>query len=527
MTTQQTTHKQIDKLAREFGASVDAWYFKNYLLGLVFYRFISIKELWLDPPDRFDQLLDQDDLANRLTSIFIKIEEQSVQSGHTFIGLFNDIDFNSHNFAATDDERQERLAKLMRGVAELGSPADKADMFTSPDEPASKDFFADIYEYSMDMFSKTARRGGGEYYTPPSLSKLLAMLALSNNPTLKTAYDPACGSGSLLLKLGEMNPGCQIYGQELNPTTRNLSIFNMVLNDLPIDQFYICRGDTLTKPSKRLENIMPFDYIVSNPPFSVKWPGKDSTELRLDRRFRGPGDLAPKTKADLAFVLHSLEYLSEDGTAAIIQFPGVLYRSGAEAKIRKYLLEQNVIDAVIQLPENCFYGTSIGVCILILRRNRTDDRVLFINASTEFTKSTKQNFFADKNIFTIQDWYKKRKPIKHKTALATPAEIKENDYCMKVSFYVPPVSKTEEIDIDVTEANIYLNDLVIKNAMDELDVFVKELRGNQINLLLQELQNQDKKQLVEMCRNQGYSATIKHFQDKIGHKTEGVDFTKS
>ena len=265
------------------------------------------------------------------------------------------------------------------------------------------DAFGDAYEYLMGMYASNAGKSGGEYYTPQEVSELLTKLTLVGKTEVNKVYDPACGSGSLLLKfakiLGKNNVRNGFYGQEINITTYNLCRINMFLHDIDFDKFDIAHGDTLTDPAHWDDE--PFEAIVSNPPYSIKWEGDNSQILINDSRFSPAGVLAPKSKADLAFIMHSLSWLASNGTAAIVCFPGVMYRSGAEQKIRKYLIDNNYIDCIIQLPDNLFYGTSIATCIMVLKKSKIDNKVLFIDASKEFVKVTNSNKMTEKHIDDI------------------------------------------------------------------------------------------------------------------------------
>lgn len=328
--------------------------------------------------------------------------------------------------------------------------------------------FSTPYEYLMGMYASNAGKSGGEFFTPQEVSELLTKISLlDNNGKMKTevnkVYDPAVGSGSLLLKfakiLGKDNVRNGFFGQEINITTYNLCRINMFLHDIGYDKFSIEHGDTLTDPKHWDEE--PFEAIVSNPPYSIKWEGSDNGTLINDPRFSPAGVLAPKSKADFAFIMHCLHWLATDGTAAIVCFPGIMYRGGAEQKIRKYLIDNNYIECVIQLPDNLFYGTSIATCIMVLKKSKVDNQTLFIDASKEFIKFTNSNKLGDgtssnepNNIQNILNAYINRKTEKHFTALVKKEDIENADYNLSVSTYVESEDTREVIDIAVLNEQI-------------------------------------------------------------------------
>ncbi len=329
----------------------------------------------------------------------------------------------------------------------------------------------------MAMYASNAGKSGGEYFTPQEVSELLAKITLHNQENINKVYDPCCGSGSLLLQfskvLGDKNVLKGYFGQEINLTTYNLCRINMFLHDINYSKFHIAHGDTLLDPKH--EDDEPFDAIVSNPPYSTKWIGDSNPILMNDERFNKAGALAPKSAADLAFTMHMLSYLSNQGTAAIVEFPGVLYRGGAEKKIREYLVRENFIDCVIALPENLFFGTNIATCILVLKKNKKDDTTLFIDASKEFVKEGKKNKLKERNREKILQTYIERKAIKHFSALASIEQIQENDYNLSVNRYVEQ-EDTKEV-IDIKALNIEIAQIVKKQSAlrNSLESIIKEL----------------------------------------------------
>lgn len=344
-------------------------------------------------------------------------------------------------------KRNERLAKLLTGIAgmNLGSVKDH-----------DIDAFGDAYEYLMTMYASNAGKSGGEFFTPADVSELLTRLGTVGKKTINKVYDPACGSGSLLLKaekvLGKEAVLNGFYGQEINITTYNLCRINMFLHDIGFDKFDIECEDTLTNPQHWDDE--PFELIVSNPPYSIKWAGDENPLLINDPRFAPAGVLAPKSKADLAFIMHSLSWLAPNGTAAIVCFPGIMYRGGAEQKIRKYLIDNNFIDCVIQLPSNLFFGTSIATCIMVMKRGKADSKTLFIDATNECIKVTNNNKLTPENIQRIVEAFTVRADVPHFAHLATYDEIAENDYNLSVSTYVEAEDTRETVDIQKLNAEI-------------------------------------------------------------------------
>lgn len=507
-------HRAIWAIANDLRGSVDGWDFKSYVLGMLFYRFISenlssyidreehragnngfcyaklpdsdaefgrsdtVKEkgFYILPSELFENVnanaANDPNLNETLSRIFKNIEysAQGTASEDDLKGLFDDIDVNSSKLGSTVQKRNEKLVKILNSIGDLklGNYADN-----------SIDAFGDAYEYLMTMYASNAGKSGGEFFTPQEVSELLAKIAVVGKTHVNKVYDPACGSGSLLLKfakvLGRENVRQGFYGQEINLTTYNLCRINMFLHDINYEKFDIAHGDTLIDPKHWDDE--PFDAIVSNPPYSIKWDGDANPILINDTRFSPAGILAPKSKADLAFTMHMLSWLSTSGTAAIVEFPGVLYRGGAEQKIRKYLLENNYIDAVIQLPPDLFFGTTIATCIVVLKKSKADNSVLFIDASAEFVRGGNKNKLTDENIARILNAYIERKDSQYFARLVTNKEILENDSNISVSSYVVQEDKREVIDI--TKLNAEIEKIVkrqqeLRSAIDEI---VADLEG--------------------------------------------------
>ena len=503
--------RRIWQIANDVRGSVDGWDFKQYVLGMLFYRFISenfkefmqagedfdyakvsddvitpeIKEdaiktkgYFIYPSELFENVLkkapNNQNLNTDLRAIFDSIENSAVgyPSEEAIKGLFGDFDTTSNKLGNTVEEKNKRLLAVMQGIAEIDFGIGESEI----------DLFGDAYEFLISNYAANAGKSGGEFFTPQNVSKLLAKLALFNQETVNKAYDPACGSGSLLLQVKKQFSGIiedGFYGQEINYTTYNLARMNMFLHNINYDKFHIAHGDTLLKPFFLDEK--PFDVIVSNPPYSIKWIGKDDPTLINDERFAPAGVLPPKSKADFAFILHSLYYLSSRGRAAIVTFPGIFYRSGAEKKIRKYLVENNFIDTIIALPANLFFGTSIAVNILILSKNKKDTKIQFIDASGEefYKKATNNNILEDKHIDKIIKIFSNKKEIKHISRLVDIEEIQKNDYNLSVSAYIEPKDTKEKIDIKKLNAEIKKTVAKIDILRDEIDKIVAEIEGNE------------------------------------------------
>ena len=380
------------------------------------------------------------------------------------------MDVNSNKLGSTVADRNKKLSRLLATIG---------DMKLGFDDDTQIDTFGDAYEFLMNMYASQAGKSGGEFFTPQEVSELLARITVYGKTHVNKVYDPACGSGSLLLQfnkiLGKGNVQQGFFGQEINLTTYNLARINMFLHNVNYTKFHIAHGDTLTSPAYDDEE--PFEAIVSNPPYSTKWEGKNNPTLINDPRFSPAGVLAPVSKADLAFTMHILSWLAEDGTAAIVEFPGVLYRGGAERKIRKYLINNNFIDAVIQLPPNLFFGTTIATCIIVLKKSKKDNSVLFMDASDQFVHSGNKNKLASENRQKILNWYIQRKDIGHRTRLVANSDVSENEYNFSVSSYVQPEDSNEVIDIH--ELNKQIGNIVRRQQelRTQIDAIVSSLEN--------------------------------------------------
>ena len=481
----QELFKSIWQIANQLRWSVDWWDFKQYVLWMLFYRFISenltnylndlaqkaglwddfdyvnmsdedaeparsetVKEKWffILPSELFQNVAknakNNPNLNETLQKVFKNIELSAkwAPSEDDLKWLFDDIDVNSKKLWNTVNERNKRLADLLEAIWNLKFWDYKK---------SNIDAFGDAYEFLMTMYASSAWKSGWEFFTPQEVSELLAKIVTLWKTEVNKVYDPACGSGSLLLKFAKVlwkeNVKQWFYWQEINLTTYNLARINMFLHDINYNKFDIAHGDTLINPAHWDDE--PFDAIVSNPPYSIKWEWDSNPLLINDPRFSPAWVLAPKSKADLAFTMHMLAWLSSSGTAAIVEFPWVLYRWGAEQKIRKYLIDNNYIDTVIQLPPDLFFGTSIWTCIIVLKKNKTDNKILFIDASKEFIRWWNKNKLSDKNIENILNAYKNREDKQYFAKLTTNDEIAENDYNIAVSSYVEQEDTREKIDI--------------------------------------------------------------------------------
>ena len=524
-------HRAIWAIADELRGAVDGWDFKNYVLGTMFYRYISEnlcayinkgerdagnpdfdyanisdaeslearadlvqeKGFFIPPSELFCNVLKhctddkavfidsegetknlKDNLNEFLESVFNHIEESAKgsEAESDFKGLFDDIDVNSNKLGATVAKRNERLVKLLEGVAamDLGSVQDH-----------EIDAFGDAYEYLMTMYASNAGKSGGEFFTPADVSVLLTRLGTAGKTKINKAYDPACGSGSLLLKvekiLGRDAVQNGFYGQEINITTYNLCRINMFLHDIGFDKFDIACEDTLTHPQHWDDE--PFELIVSNPPYSIKWVGDEDATLINDPRFSPAGVLAPKSKADMAFIMHALSWLAPNGTAAIVCFPGIMYRGGAEQKIRKYLVDNNYVDCIIQLPSNLFFGTTIATCIMVMKKSKRDNKVLFIDATNLCVKVTNNNKLLPEHIDRIVEMFCERQDVEHTCRLVDYDEVKEQDYNLSVSTYVEQEDTREKIDI--VKLNAEIKQIVAREQAlrGEIDKIIAEIEGGQ------------------------------------------------
>ena len=504
-------HKTIWKIANELRGSVDGWDFKQYVLGLLFYRFISENiENYVNENQKKagitdfqyrnisdeeallgkSQILDEKGFFILPSELFCNIRKGADKNENLNVvisNVFNNIESSARGSASEDDvkglfddftidnklgntvdERNKKLVKLLNAIGDLNF---------GDYEDNNIDLFGDAYEFLMTMYASSAGKSGGEFFTPQEVGELLARIVIMDKTSVNKVYDPACGSGGLLLKfakiLGKENVREGFFGQEINLTTYNLARINMFLHNINYNNFSIERGDTLIHPAHW--NDEPFDAIVSNPPYSIKWAGKSNPILINDERFAPAGILAPESKADLAFTMHMLSWLSPKGTAAIVEFPGVLYRGGAEQKIRQYMIDNNFVDTVIQLPSDLFFGTSIATCVLVLKKNKSDNNILFVDATEECVRNTNKNKLSDDNIDNIVNIIKNRKSIDGKSYLATYYEIKENDFNISVNTYLKNTG--EETIINIKEINEKLAQLVPKQqkVRDELEAIIKEL----------------------------------------------------
>ena len=507
-------HKTIWRIANDMRGSVDGWDFKTYVLGILFYRYISEnltsylnehqhragdksfdfsrlsdiqaefgrketvaeKGFFILPSELFENVRkaakNDQNLNETLARVFRNIEGSAVgsPSEYDIKGLFDDLDVNSNKLGPTVIKRNERLVKLMDAIGDLAL-GDFADN--------TIDAFGDAYEYLMTMYASSAGKSGGEFFTPQEVSELLARITVHGKTEINKVYDPACGSGSLLLQfakvLGKDKIQQGFFGQEINITTYNLCRINMFLHDVNYEKFSIAHGDTLTDPEHWDDQ--PFEAIVSNPPYSIKWDGDANPLLINDERFAPAGVLAPKSKADLAFTLHILHHLAVNGTAAIVEFPGVMYRGGAEAKIRKYLVDNNFVDAVIQLPPDLFFGTGIQTVILVLKKSKSDNKVLFVNAEREFARQGNKNKLREEDRNKILEAFANRESIEHFARLVDHEEIQNNDYTLSVTSYVEAEDTREVVDIKALNAEI--GEIVARQQelRIQIDAIVADLEG--------------------------------------------------
>lgn len=506
--TQQRAELQrrIWQIANEVRGSVDGWDFKQYVLGTLFYRFISehfasffndentnyadlsddvitaeirddairTKGYFIYPSQLFENVVKNaslnESLNTDLATIFAEIESSALgyPSEDDIKGLFADFDTTSNRLGNTVAEKNQRLRAVLNGVADLNFGDFKDNQI---------DLFGDAYEFLISNYAANAGKSGGEFFTPQSVSKLIAQLALHGQKTVNKIYDPACGSGSLLLQAKKQFDEHIIeegfWGQEINHTTYNLARMNMFLHNINYDKFDIALGNTLLDP--KYGNEKPFDAIVSNPPYSVKWIGSDAPTLINDDRFAPAGVLAPKSKADFAFILHALNYLSAKGRAAIVTFPGIFYRGGAEQKIRQYLVDNNFIETVISLAPNLFFGTSIAVNILVLSKHKTDTRIQFIDASNFFKKETNNNILTEDNIAEILKLFSDKADVAHIAQSVAYEEIVKNDYNLSVSSYVEAKDSREIIDITALNQEISKTVEQIDRLRMEIDAIVAEI----------------------------------------------------
>lgn len=515
----QELFKTIWKIADDLRGKVDGWDFKAYVLGTLFYRYLSenitdrinkqereagdlefdyasltdddvngvegfreelIKEIgfFLYPSQLFCNVVENaskdENLNMTLEKVFRSVEESAKgsDSEKCFSGLFSDFDVNSNKLGATVPKRNETLVKLLTSVKgmDFGNYTDN-----------TVDLLGDAYEFLMGMYASNAGKSGGEYFTPQEVSTLLTKIAILGKDRVNKVYDPACGSGSLLLKsakiLGKDKVDQGYFGQELNVTTYNLCRINMFLHNIGYDKFDIANEDTLTQPMHWDEE--PFEVIVSNPPYSTNWVGEEDVTLINDPRYSPAGVLAPKTKADMAFIMHMISWLAPNGTAAIVCFPGIMYRGGAEQKIRKYLIDNNFIDAIIQLPSNLFFGTGIATCIMVMKKNKADNNILFIDADKECIKDGNSNRLTDENIDNILKYYVDRMDVDHAVSVVSYEKIVEEKYNLSVATYVEKEDTREKIDI--VKLNNDLKGIVenVNRLRSEIDDIIADLEGGE------------------------------------------------
>ena len=501
---------QIWKIANEVRGSIDGWDFKQYVLGTLFYRFISenfashfndedtkyadladsvitadikddatkVKGYFIYPSQLFENIAKNaninESLNTDLKTIFDAIEASAngYASENDIKGLFADFDTTSNRLGNTVKEKNRCLAAVLKGVEGLNF---------GNFEDNKIDLFGDAYEFLISNYAANAGKSGGEFFTPQSVSNLIAKLAIQGQESINKIYDPACGSGSLLLQAKKQFDEHIIedgfFGQEINHTTYNLARMNMFLHTIGYNKFNIELGNTLIDPHFGTDK--PFDAIVSNPPYSINWIGSDDPTLINDDRFAPAGVLAPKSKADFAFVLHSLSYLSSKGRAAIVCFPGIFYRGGAEQKIRQYLIENNFVETVISLAPNLFFGTSIAVNILVLSKHKTDTKTQFIDASSEdfFKKETNNNVLTQEHIENILKIFEEKQDIDHVAKSIEKEKIAEENYNLSVSSYVEAKDTRETIDIAVLNEEIKTTVAKIDTLRIEIDKIVAEIEG--------------------------------------------------
>lgn len=503
---------KIWKIANEVRGAVDGWDFKQFVLGTLFYRYISenftnyieagdesidyasmpdsvitpaikddaikTKGYFIYPSQLFVNIAKtantNPNLNTQLKEIFNAIESSAngYPSEQDIKGLFADFDTTSTRLGNTVENKNSRLAAVIKGVEELNF---------GKFEDNQIDLFGDAYEILIGNYAANAGKSGGEFFTPQTVSKLIAQLAMHKQEKVNKIYDPAAGSGSLLLQAKKHFDSHIIeegfFGQEINHTTYNLARMNMFLHNINYDKFNIALGNTLLDP--HFGDDKPFDAIVSNPPYSVNWIGSDDPTLINDDRFAPAGVLAPKSKADFAFVLHALSYLSSKGRAAIVCFPGIFYRSGAEQKIRKYLVDNNFVETVIALAPNLFYGTSIAVNILVLAKNKTENKTQFIDATGEdfFKKVSNNNELTNKHIDKIMLMFDSKEEVAHVSTYIDNSKIAENDYNLSVSSYVE--AKDNRVKIDIAELNKNVAKTVVKidQLRADIDLIVKEIEA--------------------------------------------------
>lgn len=502
---QAELQKKLWSIANDLRGNMDASEFRNYILGLIFYRYLSEKT-----EEEVDKLLSDDNLSYEeawqdeeyreaieaelisqigfvvepqyLFSNFIrKIENQTFdieelhkavnkveestrgeESEDDFNHLFADMDLNSSRLGTSNAARTKLISKVMVNLSTL--PFVHSDL--------EIDMLGDAYEYLIGQFAATAGKKAGEFYTPQQVSKILAQIVTTDKTDLRNVYDPTCGSGSLLLRVGREARVRHYYGQEYNSTTYNLARMNMLLHDVNYNRFSIDNADTLEDPAVDEEK---FEAVVANPPYSAKWSA--DPKFMDDPRFSNYGKLAPKSKADFAFIQHMIHHLDDNGTMAVVLPHGVLFRGAAEGQIRRYLIEEkNYLDAIIGLPANLFFGTSIPTSILVFKKCRQkDDSVLFIDASQSFEKGKNQNHLSDEDVEKIVNTYRNREELDKFSHNATLEEIADNDYNLNIPRYVDTFEEEAPIDLDQVQSDLKTIEAEIKEVEQEISGYLKEL----------------------------------------------------
>lgn len=512
-TQQAELQKQLWSIANTLRGNMDANDFKNYILGLIFYRYLSENlvnyvertllkddgityvEAWKKDEYRYElkrYLIEDSNMGyfieaeNLWSELIYKIQTGKFdismlskainsisdstlgnEAEDDFENLFEDMDLNNSKLGRGEAERTKLISTIMLKINDIDFNHEDAEI----------DVLGDAYEYLISNFAASAGKKAGEFYTPQQVSRILAKLVTINKSKLQNVYDPTCGSGSLLLRVGKETKVSSYYGQEFNSTTYNLARMNMLLHGVSFKHFDIKNADTLENPKHK---DMKFDAIVANPPYSAQWSADN--KFIEDERFSAYGKLAPKSKADFAFIQHMIFQLSDNGTMAVVLPHGVLFRGASEGTIREYLIkEKNYLDAVIGLPANIFYGTSIPTCILVFKKCReNEDNILFIDASKEFEAGKNQNRLRDEDVDKIIETYKNREEIEKYSHVASLQEVEDNEYNLNIPRYVDTFEEEEEIDIKQVQQELKKIDKQIEEVDKELNVYLKELGLDEI-----------------------------------------------